>query len=136
MMFDNQILYDHVQKKNNILVKTDDQYNFYDEPDFISLGFMIAVTVEACLSAEDADAYMINGETFNEALFRFSYSYNEGDEKHFELKIKKEHIELFTETYLFVKTGSDVCEASLLEQIKDSCRYNCMNIWNEYFKNN
>ena len=74
MMFDNQILYDHVQKKNNILVKTDDQYNFYDEPDFISLGFMIAVTVEACLSAEDADAYMINGETFNEALFRFSYS--------------------------------------------------------------
>lgn len=134
MTFNNELLYEVVQKKNNILVKNEDEYTFYDEPDIVSLGFMIAVTVEQAFSAANSEAYFINGEIFNEALFRFSYAYNEGNEENFMLQIKKEHIGQFCETYLFLKTGTDVCQKVFLDEIKTSCERNCTGIWNEYFK--
>ena len=134
MKFDTDTLGQMIEGKKKILVKQDDEFDMSDEPNAITLAFIVALTVEMCFVPDDAKACMIDGDVMYEAFFRFCYSYNEGDENHFALTVKKEHIQIFMETYLFVKTGSDECERGVFESIKAACMKNCLNLWTVYFK--
>ena len=133
MTFDFEYLSRMIQENKKILVRSDDGFDFPEVPDVITLGFIVASTVEVCLNPENEEACLIDGNVLNEALFRFCYTYNEGDENNFSLTLKKEHIERFMETYLFVRTGSDECQKDFLETVKKACLDNCMNTWSTYF---
>ena len=144
MKFDTDTLGQMIDGKKKILVKQDDEFDMSDQPNAITLAFIVALTVEMCFVPDDAKACMIDGDVMYEAFFRFCYSYNEGDENHFALTVKKEQICRFVQKLCLVsvsdqrvchlKTGSDECERGVFESIKAACMKNCLNLWTGYFE--